>query len=317
MGIKGPIIRFLGNAYVKHTANKIKKKKEIVSIKNTSTALNNIKYKTEIRLFLFSLVVTTLFLCVYGYLIYSNIIVNSIRHVIIYAILSTLLIISLTFEIIFNPFSRSKKSKSKKRKINDLRAIKKEYILMFSVITKLTSLGFMLCDIITVDSSLKRLLMFGASTLALIVQIIFVYMSKLLVSYYEKMLFAIDRDIQDSGIIDYLNKMKVLEKKISLIENLDEDAIKKINKDLEKQEKIDSESSRKTENEHLKKICTYCINTPSTIDEIKTKFNHNQKEIMQLIDLLSNLNIITIKGKKIEMLITDIDEISDKIDNRP
>lgn len=316
MGVKGFFARIIGNSYAKHTVKNIKKKKEIVSIKKTSTALNNIKLKTEIRIFLFGIVVTILFLIVYGYLIYLNININSIRHVIIYSILSALLIVSVVIDIVLNPFRRSKMGKKKKKKINYLRGVKKEYILMFQILTKLTSLGFMLYDIFTVDSSLKRLLMFGASTLALVVQLIFIYMSKLLVSYYEKMLVAIDSDIQDSGIIDYLNKMKVLEKKISLIENLDKDSIKRINKDFEKQEKIDKVSSRNTENEHLKDICSYCITNNSTIDDVKTKFNHNQKENQNLLGELVKLKILNIKGKKIEMLVVDMDEISNMIDSR-
>ena len=50
-------------------------------------------------------------------------------------------------------------------------------------LTKLTSLGFMLYEIITIDSSMKRIIPFASSSVALVIQLLITYVSRLLINY--------------------------------------------------------------------------------------------------------------------------------------
>ena len=313
---------FFGKIFIKHKTRKAKKhakknKKKLVSTEQTNAALSEIRIKTETRLFVFGAIVSIVFLCFYVYLIYLNIDNYSLRHIIIYSILSVLLIISLIFNIVLNPLRTIEMSKKEKREFKSLKKKGKIILLSLSIATKIVSVGFMLYEIIAIDSSLKRIIPFGVSTFAITMQLLVIYITHLLYDYYSVLTRAIDNDIEASGLMDYLLKEQIIKNPIKLSDGLDANKINKLNDRLKK--RMDSNIVQKNKNhkETLYEIVEICVNNPnSAVDEIRSKFCYSLKNTYEFLDELRELEVITYKkNKPITILINDLNAIKDKIYN--
>ena len=288
--------------------------KEIVSYKHTYAAFNLIKIKTENRIFVFSLLVSLIFLGFYGYLIYLNVDVYSLRHIIIYSILSALLLVSLVFNIFFHPIRKMKMSSKEKKKRKNILEIEKNIVMLIQALTKIASLGFMLFEIITIDSSLKRLLPFGFSTLALILQVLITYISRLFIYYYEILLVGIDKDIKNSGIIDILSDNNVIKDPINVSTEVNDNRVNKISDNISQQIDIDKSVSAKNKKDFLFEITKYCLVSPRKKEDIIFQYKLSPSIANNQLDKLINLGIIKINvDTTIEMLITNVDKIKELI----
>lgn len=318
MGVK----QFIGNQiaegakeYVENELDKIKKSgKDVVSYKNTYAAFNLIKYKTELRIFIFSTLVSIIFLGFYGYLIYLNIDVYSLRHIIIYSVLSVLLIISLGFNIAFYPMKKKKMSTNEKAKRKNIIEKEKNIVMLVQTLTKLTSLGFMLYEIVTIDSSLKRVLPFGLSTIALIFQIIITYISRLIVNYYDILLIGINKDINNSGIIDILDEKKVVKEPLYVSTGISENKTVKISNDLKEQVKNDKIVSDKNKKDFLYDLAMYCLADLRKKEDVMNKYKIPTNTADNQLEKLSKLSILKVKeDTTVEMLIVDATKIKELI----
>ena len=305
---------FLKPAVEKELSKVNKSGKEIVSYKHTYAAFNLIKIKTENRIFIFSSIVTLIFLGFYGYLIYLNIDVYSLRHIIVYSVLSVLLIVSLGFNITFHPMKKRKMSNKEKKKRRNIIEFEKNIVMLIQILTKLTSLGFMLHEIITIDSSLKRLLPFGASTLALVIQILVTYISRLFISYYDILLVGIDNDIKNTGIIDILSEKKVIKDPIYISTGVNESKVNKISTDISNQASIDKDVKDKNKKEFLFDIAIYCLVDLRTKEDIMNAYDLQPSIVDAQLEKISDKGILRVnEDKTIEMLITDVNQIKELI----
>ena len=309
------LIKFFAKRTIKKESKKIKNSgKEIVSYKHTYAAFNLILVKTENRIFAFSFIVSLIFLGFYGYLIYLNIDVYSLRHIIIYSILSALLLISLVFNIFFHPIKKRKMSIKEKKKRKNILEIEKNVVMLIQTLTKIASLGFMLFEIITIDSSLKRILPFSLSVIALVAQILVTYISRLFVYYYEILLVGIDKDIKNSGIIDILAEKKILKDSIYVSTGVNESRVKRIGNDINSQVDNDNDVKEKNKKDHLYDLSLYCLTETRNKGDIMNKYDLQPSIVDNQLEKLSELGIITIKeDTTIEMLITDAVKIKKMI----
>ncbi len=288
--------------------------RELVSYKNTYAAFNDVRQRTEKRIFIFSSLVSIIFLGFYGYLIYLNIDVYSLRHIIVYSVLSVLLITSLFFNIVLNPMRKKMMSTEQKIKRERNISIEKNIILLLTTLTKLVSLGYMLFEIITIDSSIKRLIPFALSTLALTVQILVNYISRLIVNYYKTILVGINEDIKASGIIETLTGKDIIKEQINVASGVDEKSAKQIKERLDNQIKVDNSVKEKNNKDLLFNISRYLVvNNPISLEDYKNKYKFSPTKEKDTLHHLTDLGIITIKSKKIEVQITDLNTIKDLI----
>ena len=315
MGLKNGIEGIFNVLSIIGQTNKMKNDgTEIISYKNTYAALNDIRQRTEKRIFIFSSLVSLIFLCFYGYLIYLNIDVYSLRHIIIYSILAVLLVVSIFFNFVLNPMRKKRMSTEQKSKHSKRISVEKNIILLLTTITKIVSLGFMLYEIITIDSSIKRLIPFIISTIALIAQILVSYISRLLVDFYKTILVAIDEDIKSSGIVDALTNKNLIKEPISVATGVDNKSAEKIKEKLDNQIIVDNEVRAKNDKNQLFKISKYLIdNNPISIKDFNNKFKYSPNKTNEILDELKDLGIIKIKSKAIEVLISDVNKIKELI----
>ena len=280
-----------------------------LSYENTQAAFNVIKLKTENRILILSSLASIIFLGIYGYLIYLNVNPYSLRHIIIYSILGVILLGTLLINLILNPVRRNKMSSVEKDKAKKIKNTWKNIALIISTLTKLVSLGFMLYEIITIDSSIKRLIPFGASTLALLVQLAISYISRLIVSYYEILLVGIDKDIQSSAITKAIAEVTESDP-IKVAGNIKSSHTAKISEELEEQVNTNKAVKEKDFKDLLYKAASYCRNNPITVDGIMSRFDIGIMKATKVLVKLEKLGIIS-KGplKAGRILITDTDTI--------
>ena len=318
------LMGFIANIFIKgvkqeidNSLNTIKGMgKDVVSYKNTYAAFNLIKIKTEDRIFIFSVIVTTIFLFFYGYLIYLNVNVFSLWHIIVYSVLSLLLIVSLVFNLVLNPIRKKKMSTKEKQKRKNIIDKEKNIVMLIQTLTKLASLGYMLFEIITIDSSLQRVLPFSASAIALIFQILFTYISRLFVEYYDILLIGINKDIKNSGIIDILDEKKVVKEPLYVSTGVNENKVSKISKDINKQVKDDIDVKNKNKKDYLFGIAKFCLMEPRKKEDVMKKYDIPPSTTDNQLEKLSCLGILTVKEDTfIEMIITDVVKIKELIYN--
>ncbi len=311
MGLRDMISKVKG--FVKET-NKVKKEgKEIVSYKNTYAAFNLIKLKTENRIFIFSTAASLIFLGVYAYQIYLNVVTNSITHIVVYSILALVLISSLVFNISLNPMIKNKMSSRQKNRANRIRNTEKNIELVISTAAKLFSLGYMVFEIITIEASRQRIIPFVSSGIALFIQLLITYISKLIISYYNILLVGIDKDISSSGIIDVLSGTSIIDGPFRVAENVKKESAEKIFGKIQTQIDNDELVKEKNEKDLLYKV-SICLLKNMSIEEIKYECKLGPKKINEILKTLEDLEIIRIdKAKKIELLTNSDYEIKTRI----
>ena len=304
MGLRDMISKV--KEFVKET-NKVKKEgKEIVSYKNTYAAFNLIKLKTENRIFIFSTAASLIFLGVYAYQIYLNVVTNSITHIVVYSILALVLISSLAFNISLNPMIKIKMSNRQKN-------TEKNIELAISTAAKLFSLGYMVFEIITIEASRQRIIPFVSSGIALFIQLLITYISKLIISYYNILLVGIDKDISSSGIIDVLSGTSIIDGPFRVAENVKKESADKIFGKIQTQIDNDELVKEKNEKDLLYKV-SLCLLNNKSIEEIKYECKMGPKKINEILKALEDLEIIRInKAKKVELLTNSDYEIKTKI----
>lgn len=289
--------------------SKVLKNGELLSYKHTYAAINLIKLKTENRIFAVSTFVSLIFLGFYGYLIYLNVADYSLRHIIIYSVLGVLLLVSLGFNIALNPMRKRKKTAKDKKKDKKIKDVEKNVVLVISTLTKLASLGFMLYDIITVDSSLKHLVPFGCSTLALIFQLLFAYITRLFTSYYDILLVGIESDIKDSGIIDIISETHFLNDPLNPA-NMDKNKKEKIKENLKVQVDINNDIKIRNKKSVLFDLAKYCFDNQRTIDDVINEFEMLPSIALGKLNELKKMGIIdNATDNPIKVIIDDINEI--------
>ena len=244
-----------------------------------------------------------------------NIDYNSMRHVIVYSVLGSLLIVSIIFDMIFNPFKKSKMSILEKTKFKNERVLGKNIILFLTTLTKSVSLCFMLYEIITEDSSLKHLIPFSASLIALIIQLMFTYITRLLVRYYEILLIGIDKDLKNSGLIDILLDKDVIEQRANLSSGIAQKSENKINNEIEKQINVNKDVKNKNKKEQLYNAALYCLKNSISKDAIRNEFGLSPKRINGVFSELVSLGVFEYnnKTKEYKIVINDDKEIKKKI----
>ena len=282
---------------------------DIISYENTRAAFNLIKLKTENRILLIGSLASIIFLGFYGYLIYLNVNPYSIRHIIIYSILAILLFITFIINIVLNPSRQNKMSKHEKKKAKRVKNIWKNINLLIATLTKLVSLGFMLYEIITIDSSAKRLIPFGLSTVALLLQLAITYISRLIVSYYEILLVGLNADINGSGVVKVLTNNQVIDP-IKVSSSVDSSSANKISKKLLDQITNSKRIKDKDYKDQLYKVALYCRNNPITKSGIMGEFGFGPIRTKKILNKLEKLDIISMgDSSEGKMLIDDVQKI--------
>ena len=177
-----------------------------VIIDNTLASVNLIKSKIEKNLFFMNLATSIIFLAFYGYMIYSNIVSNGIARIIVYISLTVILIISMIFDIMFYPGKARDLSFIAKKKMKQNKKLKRNIVLSIKVIIKAFSLGYALYEIVSIDSSTSKVILLALSAFAFVFQIIFYFISDLVVKYADYLILGIHLDIENSGAYVLINK---------------------------------------------------------------------------------------------------------------
>ena len=279
-----------------------------ISYEHTKAAFNLIKLKTENRILIIGSIASFIFLGFYAYLIYLNVNPYSIRHIIIYSILSTILLISFIINIVLNPSRQNKMSTDEKNKAKRIKNIWKGINILIATLTKLVSLGFMLYEIITIDSSVKRLIPFGLSTLALMMQIAITYVSRLIISYYEILLVGLDEDINSSGIVQALTDNQVIDP-IRVSGNVNASSADKISHKIADQVDNNKKVKEKDFKDLLYKAASYLKNNPITTYSVMSRFDIGFLKANKILNELEKLGIISKNARGGKMLIEDQQEI--------
>lgn len=275
-----------------------------ISYEHTKAAFNLIKLKTENRILLISSLASVIFLGFYGYLIYLNINPYSLRHIIIYSILGVILFSTFIVNVILNPSMQNKLSTLKKIKVKKFKSGWKGITTLIATLTKLVSLGFMLYEIITIDSSIKRLIPFGLSTVALMGQIAINYISRLIVSYYEILLVGIDEDINSSGVVKVLTEGQIIDP-IKVSGSVDSQSVDKISHKLSEQINNSRRIKDKDYKDQLYKAASFCRTNPITLDGIMERFEIGPNKANKILNKLEKLGIISKGEAKVGKMIID------------
>lgn len=250
MGIFGKIV---GKA-VNDAIYKASDGRKAVSTDYSMAAINIIKRKIEDITLFISVLASVIFLCFYGFMIYSK---PDVFNIVIYSVLSFLLIVSTILDVILFKASRKEMNFLEKRSFNWYKKIKRNSLLFFKLFIKLFSIGFAIFEIIKYGSTTSRMIGITLSIVALVVQLSIHFLSGFITDCINYVVIGISMDVDNSGILYLVDKNKA-EKQTSN-EYLRTKSDKKIIEDLEAQKKKDRNEKRDD-------------------DEIKIKFGKYQLE---------------------------------------
>jgi hypothetical protein len=178
---------------------------------------------------------------------------------------------------------KNKMSDKQKNTANKIKNTEKNIELIISTLTKLVSLGYMLFEIITIEASMKRIIPFASSAIALIIQLLVTYISKLLINYYDILLIGIDKDIKDSGLVDILSGANIIDGPIKVAENVKKGAGERIFGRIQNQIENNELIKEKNEKDLLYKIALFVSNNNKTVEDVKSEFGYNIKKTLELL----------------------------------